>query len=162
MPDHDIFSTGELWFGADAAPESEGWLLTALSVLPIDAGKVEKIPVPSFQEVHMKEDALRNLAHQLELPIHMGATVSLGPLMTDVEYRKIAVREFSIWTPENSMKPQFIHPQREVYAFQDVDALVDIARLNGVDVHGHSLVYHKSSPEWMKEATESELEGIMV
>lgn len=162
MPDHGIFASGKLWFGMDAARGSTGWMLTKLAVDPIGRGSIEVVEPQLFKVAHDDAEMLRNLAAKRSRTIYIGAAVSFGPLVTDQDYRKIAAGEFSMWTPENGLKPQFIHPEKEVYAFMDIDTFIDIARENDVRVHGHSLVYHKSNPAWMNEAPKEERQKVLV
>ncbi|OHB19618.1 MAG: hypothetical protein A2854_02800 [Parcubacteria group bacterium RIFCSPHIGHO2_01_FULL_56_18] len=157
IPDHTIFHSKEVWFGMDAADRNE-WVLSALSV----DGHAEIIPPPAFQVPHDAPDALRTLVAIHPRKLRVGAAIAYGALLTDEEYRKIALGEFSMMTPENGMKPQFIHPQRDVYVFSEMDTLVDIALRNGILVHGHTLVYAKSNPEWMTKASKMAREKIMV
>jgi endo-1,4-beta-xylanase len=91
----------------------------------------------------------------------MGTAVNLTPLFADEQYRNLALDQFSIWTPENSMKPQFIHPESNVYDFSDADQLVDAALKNNIAVHGHALVYDKSSPDWMTKSPVADRQQIM-
>lgn len=162
MPDHSIFQKGEMWIGTDTPLESTGWTLTALRVIARGTGTVKKLPSPTFLESHDDEDALRNLAQGHPRRVHIGSAVSFEPLLFDADYRKIAIGEFNMWTPENGLKPQFIHPEPEMYVWKDVDTFVDIAGENDVLIHGHSLVYHKSNPTWMNEASKGERKDIMV
>lgn len=157
IPDHTIFHSKEVWFGFDSADRS-GWVLSLFSV----EGRAEIIPPPAFQVPHDAPNALRTLAAAHPRKLRMGASISFGALATDGEYRKIALGEFSMLTPENGMKPQFIHPQPDVYSFTEMDALVDIAFSNGMLVHGHTLVYARSNPEWMTKAPKMAREKIML
>ena len=161
IPDHHIFDTGEVWFGADAA-NGDDWLLSALTVERVGRGDVAIIPPPIFDVLHDDGDALRTLAPAHPRTLRIGAAVALGALATDEDYRNITLAEFSMLTPENGMKPQSIHPQQDVYVFTEMDALVDIALSNEMLVHGHTLVYAKSEPEWMIKAPKEERQKIMV
>jgi endo-1,4-beta-xylanase len=60
------------------------------------------------------------------------------------------------------MKPEFIHPAPSVYDFSGADQLVNIARKNNIAVHGHVLVYAKSSPEWMTKSNIENRQQIMI
>ncbi|MDO8576129.1 MAG: endo-1,4-beta-xylanase, partial [bacterium] len=157
IPAHHIFDSKEVWFGLDAAVGS-AWTLSALSV----DGHVEIIPPPAFQVPHDVPNALRTLAAAHPRKLRVGAAISFGSLVTDEEYRKIALGEFNMMTPENGMKPQFIHPQPDVYSFTEMDTLVGIALSNGMLVHGHTLVYARSNPEWMTKAPKVTREKIML
>lgn len=162
MPDHNIFASNEVWFGADAALDNE-WLLTSLSVSALQRGKVDIVPQPSFiVERDNDSNTLRNLSFKNSRKLPIGAAVAYNTLVTNEEYRKLTVSEFSMMTPENGMKPQFIHPGKDTYTFTEMDVLVDIAHKNDILVHGHSLVYAKSNPAWMSEISKSKREEVMV
>jgi endo-1,4-beta-xylanase len=61
--------------------------------------------------------------------------------------------QLSMITPENALKPQFLHPQPGLYEFLEGDALVDFAAANGIAVHAHTLVWHESLPPWMHKVS---------
>jgi endo-1,4-beta-xylanase len=67
-----------------------------------------------------------------------------------------------MWTPENEMKPQFIHPQPNVYSFKEADLLVDTAQKNGIKIHGHTLVFGEANPAWMQAAPPNQRKQIMI
>lgn len=161
MPEHDIFSNGNIWFGAEAT-STNGWVLNELKATALGKGKLAVVKSPTFNLDRDDPKALRNLASNLQREIKIGAAISIRPLLTDEAYRKIAVSQFSIMTPENSMKPQFIHPKPDVYSFEEADTLIDFAEQNKILVHGHVLVYGKSNPDWMTMSPKSSLEKIMV
>ncbi len=157
IPDHDIFDTKEVWFGVDAADGDE-WTLSSLSI----DGRAEITPPPSFDENNDDANALRNLAATHPRKISIGTAIAYEMLVTDKKYRELALGEFGIFTPENGMKPQFIHPLPDVYVFSEMDALVNIAEKNDILIHGHTLVYSKSSPEWMVKAPLAARQQIML
>lgn len=161
IPDHGIFNSKEVWFGTDAAV-GDTWLLSSLTVNRAVKGKVEIITPPTFVVIRDDPNTLRNLAAENHRKLNIGAAIAFGVLVTDEEYRKIAIGEFNMITPENGMKPHFIHPQKDVYSFVEMDLLVDIAEQNDMAVHGHTLVYEKSNPKWISDAPKEELKNIMV
>lgn len=162
MPTHEIFSSERMWIGTDAAPGTNGWILTKLSISTQNKKNISVIPTPQFIETKTDQHALRNLAANRPRSVAIGTALSIEPLLVDDDFRKIAVGEFNMWTPENSLKPQFVHPAQDVYAFKDIDTYIDIAAQNNVAIHGHSLVYHKSNPIWMNETPTHERGKIMV
>lgn len=151
IPDHGLFQDvkSEVWFGLEAigAP----WKLSSLAAQSISGGKVSIIQAPNLSIVHDNPDGLRTLAAKHKKIIAIGAAVSYGPLVSDAAYRDIVFSQFSSVTPENGLKPQFIHPEKETYVFEEMDTLVDAVLLRGAIVHGHALVYAKSNPDWMTE-----------
>ncbi|WP_395758809.1 endo-1,4-beta-xylanase [Streptomyces althioticus] len=85
------------------------------------------------------------------------------PFMYDKEYRKVLGREFSSVSPENQMKWDYIHPERDRYDFKQADAIVEFARKNHQVVRGHTLLWHSQNPAWLEEGdfTKAELRGIL-
>ncbi|MDO8583760.1 MAG: hypothetical protein Q7R83_01115, partial [bacterium] len=61
LPDHHIFQSGNIWFGADGDPESKGWTLAALDASAINNGRVAIIPVPLLTMDVSSTDSLRHL-----------------------------------------------------------------------------------------------------
>lgn len=93
------------------------------------------------------EPTLRNLGAQHS--IHIGVSIDMDALETDKDYRALVSREFSMITPENIMKFDEIHPQRDQYNFEQADALMAFAKEHGLAVHGHVLVWHQQLPDWL-------------
>lgn len=59
-------------------------------------------------------------------------------------------------TAENAMKPGELQPTKGEFTFDGADAIVDRAVAEGLQVHGHVLVWHQQSPAWMNTTTDSE------
>ena len=94
---------------------------------------------------------LRQLArkHHLKLGTAMG-TSQFG---TDPEYLAAAGREYSSVTPENAMKWDAIHPERDRYNFTGGDKIVAFAEAHHMMVRGHTLVWHSQNPQWLTNGT---------
>lgn len=86
------------------------------------------------------------------------------PFTDDEEYRHILATEFDSVTPENQMKWEFIHPERETYNFAPADEIVTFAGQHGQDVRGHTLLWHMQNPEWLENGdfTPEELREILM
>lgn len=162
IPDHNIFAQGTIWFGVDANLGTEGWTLNTLRARSLGKGQLKVASPPSGSKTNNQTDALRNLALANPRHIPIGASISVYPLFTDEQYRKTALGQFSMMTPENSMKPQFIHPQKNLYTYQEADGLVETALNNQMIVHGHALVLGKANPRWMEKTPKSERKQVMV
>lgn len=76
----------------------------------------------------------------------MGAAIP-GDDLSQAE-RQLLFRHFGTVTPENCMKPALVHPAPDRFDFAKADALVDLARGNGLTVNGHTLVWHQQCPDW--------------
>ena len=90
---------------------------------------------------------LRSLAQDRD--IHIGAAVAARPLGSEALYAETLAREFNMLTPENAMKFGPLHPNRDRYDFSDADAIVDFAEAHGMQVRGHTLVWHNQLPSWL-------------
>lgn len=69
----------------------------------------------------------------------------------------IAAEQFSSVTPEFQMKPDEIAPIEGEYNFEAADQLVDWALANGMEVRGHALLWHESTPDYFFEGTQEEI-----
>src|SRR5690606_5313954 len=59
---------------------------------------------------------------------------------------------YDINTPENSMKPQPLHPFEGKYNFETPDAMVEWCKQNGIQVWGHTLLWHSQTAPWFFQA----------
>ncbi|PXY20912.1 endo-1,4-beta-xylanase [Prauserella muralis] len=82
--------------------------------------------------------------HHLEQPYP-------DPFTSDRPYRKQLAREFSSVSPENQMKWEYIHPERDRYDFAMADRIVAFAERNRQAVRGHTLLWHSQNPAWLEE-----------
>ena len=60
----------------------------------------------------------------------------------------LIAKEFSAIVPENSMKPQPIHPEENRYYWDDADKLVAFGEKNKQVVTGHCLIWHSQIGRW--------------
>src|SRR3982750_4840552 len=58
-------------------------------------------------------------------------------------------RQYSVITPENSMKPGPIHPQEGTYNWETPDKLVAFCQENNIALIGHNLAWHSQNAAWM-------------
>ena len=65
-------------------------------------------------------------------------------------YARTAAEEFNFVSSENSLKWSFINPLPGRYRWAAADNLVTFARVKGMEVHGHTLVWHRQLPNWIK------------
>ncbi len=76
-------------------------------------------------------------------------------------YADIAAAEFDFVTPEGGMKMSVINPLPGRYDFARADNLIQFARQNNMQVHGHTLVWYRLVPEWIFNAPITDIEGHM-
>lgn len=86
----------------------------------------------------------------------------------DSSYTNVYNREFNSITAENAMKMRSILKGIDsegnlIYDWAQSDAIVDYAEANNMNLHGHTLVWHRSIPDFMKnfDGTNQEFESII-
>ncbi|MDA9555856.1 endo-1,4-beta-xylanase, partial [Pelobium sp.] len=97
------------------------------------------IPPPISNDVTLKGSA----------PFPWGAAISVGLMKSNTLYNGVVTKETSSITPENAMKFGALHPSENTYNWTDADYLVSYAQANGKRVHGHTLIWHNSLPNWV-------------
>ncbi|MBO7567059.1 MAG: endo-1,4-beta-xylanase [Bacteroidales bacterium] len=79
----------------------------------------------------------------------IGAAVNTRQAVsTDPKVINAIRNNFSALVPENCMKPEEIHPKKDLYDWRDADALVELAQRNGQVLTGHCLIWHSQVPYW--------------
>jgi len=73
-------------------------------------------------------------------------------------HKTLLNREFSSITAEYEMKMNIMYPQDGVYDWTRSDAIVDFAVNNGLNLHGHALIWHNSTPDWVENYTGTDAE----
>ncbi|MFO7869463.1 MAG: endo-1,4-beta-xylanase [Bacteroidales bacterium] len=80
----------------------------------------------------------------------------------EIKASEIVLKHFNSTTAENSMKWQYISPEKGRFNFDDADDFVTFSDTNNLKVIGHTLVWHSQLPSWVREITDSaELRKIM-
>lgn len=162
MPDHSVFSDKNVWFGLSSSSTEIGWKLNSLYAFGLNDSRVELKNNDSFRDLTIaQKDSLREISTNNKRKIPIGVAVSSFPLFSDKKYADIALQQFNMITPENELKFQFIHPAKDKYTFDYGDAMVEVAKANKMQVHGHMLIAHKSNPEWVEKSPETERKQIL-
>jgi endo-1,4-beta-xylanase len=77
----------------------------------------------------------------------------------DRAYFSIVKSHFNTITPENNLKPALLTSNRGgEYNWAYADQMVNRTLENSLLVHGHVLVWHEWTPEWMTKGTKTEVE----
>ncbi|MFI8191498.1 endo-1,4-beta-xylanase [Streptomyces sp. NPDC085946] len=144
----------------------------ALSV-PLVAGTATAGPSAGRQAAPHSEARFDRLRSAAPEGFYVGTAVAGGghhleqdypdPFTSDKEYRKILGRQFSSVSPENQMKWEFLHPERDRYDFKAADAIVAFAERHGQVVRGHTLLWHSQNPAWLEQGdfSKEELRAIL-
>lgn len=70
---------------------------------------------------------------------------------TDQRGIPIVEKHFNSITPENDLKWEKIHPQSDVFNFEQADQFVEFGEKNDMFIIGHTLVWHSQTPNWVFE-----------
>ncbi|ASA19867.1 endo-1,4-beta-xylanase [Paenibacillus donghaensis] len=62
----------------------------------------------------------------------------------------------NVATAGNAMKPDALQPTKGGFTFTAADALVNKVLDEGMQMHGHVLVWHQQSPAWLNTTTDAE------
>lgn len=141
-----VTATADRWtqvVGTVDVPAGEGpWRLyvettAALADLRMDDVAVSRPSPPVQTDV----PALREVA-----PFPVGTAV--GPQDLTGRPADLLARHFDQVTPENAMKPVTVQPAEGRFDFGPMDQVLDAAVAAGLTVHGHTLVWYRSTPDW--------------
>jgi endo-1,4-beta-xylanase len=61
---------------------------------------------------------------------------------TSSQQQSVVFPNFNQMTAGNIMKMGYLHPQENTFTFGQADDFVSFAHANGIDVHGHTLIWH--------------------
>jgi endo-1,4-beta-xylanase len=92
---------------------------------------------------------------------YFGAAVAANHL-GESDYVNVLNAEFNSVTPENEMKWDAVEPSRNSFSFANADRIVTQARGRGVNVRGHTLVWHSQLPGWVGGLDTANLRSAMV
>lgn len=152
VPAQNIFQSGRLWFGADAPTAGDSWTLLSLQARPFGNGSAHAVDTSKYVPAVHDPNGLQALAGKKRPGFLIGSALALAPLVSDAKYTALAFGgNFGAMTVENALKFQFVHPQPDIYTFQEADALVNDARAHGLTVHGHALVFGEANPTWVAQ-----------
>ena len=125
-----------------------------LFVVACGGGRTPASPTPAPQPSPSPGDSLRVAAQATGRRI--GAAVQSG-LLLESRYSETVGREFNYLTAEYEMKWGAIEATRGVSNFSAGDDIVSFARSRGMDVKGHTLLWHQSLPGWVSGLSPTDL-----
>jgi endo-1,4-beta-xylanase len=91
---------------------------------------------------------------------YMGDAVDNGEI-SDATYRTHIANEFNMLTPGNAMKWDATEPSRGQFNYTRAEEIMSLARTNGQQVRGHTLVWHNQTPSWVQNLDATSLRAAM-
>lgn len=80
---------------------------------------------------------------------YVGTAMDLPEILgTDTASDQLIVEQFNSITPENYMKPERIHPEKDRYDFTVADKFVAFGMKHHMKIIGHTLIWHNQLPDW--------------
>tara|TARA_R110002096_G_scaffold363173_1_gene556313 strand:- start:2936 stop:4303 length:1368 start_codon:yes stop_codon:yes gene_type:complete len=79
------------------------------------------------------------------------------------QHTQILKDEFNNLTSEYEMKMDFMYPSQGNYDFSAGDVIAGFAQANSMNVHGHVLIWHNATPNWVENfaGTDAEFEAMV-
>jgi endo-1,4-beta-xylanase len=74
---------------------------------------------------------------------------AIGPVQILGQHAELLAKHFNSVTPGNALKWDATEPVEGQFRFDDPDAMVDFAQQHGMQVRGHTLVWHNQTPAWV-------------
>jgi len=90
-------------------------------------------------------------SHARHAHLLSGSAVRVDDLQSNSEYARLVSEQCDIVVAHNEMKWVALRPKRETFDFHWGDLLVQFARKNKMRMRGHTLAWHESVPEWIRE-----------
>ena len=104
--------------------------------------------------------SLREAAANTNLLV--GAAVN-AHYLSEPAYTSTLGREFNLLEPEDAMKWEALRPDTKTFDFTEADQIVEFARVHGLKVRGHNLVWSTHNPAWLTDGkfTPAELSDLL-
>ncbi len=104
---------------------------------------------------------LRELAAARDLLIGYASLLGFYERPDGAVYADIAAEEFNFVSTENSLKWDLLNPLPGQYQWAQADNLVQHAKARRQAVHGHTLIWHRQLPGWIKRSAFADRETHM-
>lgn len=96
--------------------------------------------------------AQNTLKDAYEGAFHVGVALNEAQFSgRDAGGAELAVAQFNAISPENILKWEVVHPKPGVYNFGPSDEYVAFGEKHGMQIIGHTLVWHNQVPKWVFE-----------
>ncbi len=125
-------------------------MVLALAIAVFFNGFAAEVPKQSLREAAQVSGLL------------IGAAVRPAHL-SEAGYAFTLAHEFNMLEPEDALKWEVVHPEPQSYDFSQGDKIVEFATRHGMQVRGHTLVWHQQNPKWLTDGkySSSELSEIL-
>ena len=117
----------------------------------IDDFSFTKMESVAYEYSPVTVESLRSLSPgNMPIGVAVAAGNSAISPLTNMPRQTVVTQHFNQLTAENIMKPSYLQPTQGQFFFDEADALINFAEANGLQVHGHTLMWHNQIPAWMQ------------
>ncbi len=121
-----------------------------LTAQQLNEHRLSVVTTPSLRVTEPLPEGLQTLVRKRHFSV--GAAAALNPMVSDEQYAQLFLGgELGSITTENGLKPQDVQPLEGLFTFGESEALIRLAERHGLAIHGHTLVYDKAMPRWMRD-----------
>jgi endo-1,4-beta-xylanase len=115
------------------------------------------LDTPPPATLPLEAEAVRG-RHSLQAHAHKhnlltGAAVVVHALQNDPALQRLIVEQYGILVSERELKWRALRPSQDQFDFAQSDALFSFAGAHHLQVRGHTLVWHNSVPDWLKNGS---------
>jgi len=89
----------------------------------------------------------------------VGAAVEPAQIADGQADADILKDQFNAITAENIMKPEALAPTENTYTFEAADSLLAFAEANNMALRGHTLLWHRATPDYFFQGTRDEIKA---
>ena len=89
----------------------------------------------------------------------VGAAIAPAQIAAGRTEADILTQQFSSITAENVMKPDALSPSEGTYTFDEADALLSFAQDNNIALRGHTLLWHRATPDYFFEGPPNDVKA---
>jgi endo-1,4-beta-xylanase len=126
------------------------FILGSLLISGCFAKKKSAVPDPSSPS--SSSSALPSLKNVFKSDFAIGTALNTEQIEEkDAKATALILQQFNAATPENIMKAEIIHPQRNQYNFEPADRLIEFGAKNQIRINGHTLIWHSQLPRFARE-----------
>ena len=117
----------------------------------VDDFSFTKMESVTYEYSPVTVESLRSLSPgNMPIGVAVAAGNSAISPLTNIPRQTVVTQHFNQLTAENIMKPSYLQPTQGQFFFNEADALINFAEANGLQVHGHTLLWHAQIPTWMQ------------
>jgi GH35 family endo-1,4-beta-xylanase len=141
----DLTSVDFRFVTNDAVSHPDVWYIDKIEISQVG----EPQPIPTW------DLTLPSLSNTYKDNFMFGNVIE--PTQLDTNTTNMYKSYYNVTTPENAMKPNEISKAKGVYNYTGADSIINWAEKNDIMVHGHTLVWHSQSSDWLTKNADGTL-----